>query len=204
MNDNHGNTPVSPPPDPLPLRDQIIEDLRAEFLSPLKLISYPILIGFFFPFLTVDWPVTSVIFSSLWIPLIATVGLVAFNERDLRREMKFWDWIYLVFILCLGAFTVEFVGIAIHTLTSLFHGQHNLDINFWDGVAIAYSIIGGISLSVSHSIGKRYRRKNISSKSRVFLIIPFTVFLVLSWIFEYQQNPHDPLRVIISYLQIQY
>lgn len=198
---DHGKMPIKPPSVPRPLHDQIKEDLIAEFRSPLKLISYSVLVGFLFPYLTLNWQTTVFIFSSLWVPTVATVGLVAFNERDLRHEMNFWEWIYLVYILCIGAFTVEFVGISVHTLTSLFHGQHNQAMNFWDGIAVGYTIIGGIGLSISHSIGRYYRHKNINDAQKALLAISFTVFLVLFWIIEYNQNPHDPLKMLIVYLQ---
>lgn len=161
------------------LKKQLTTKLLWAQLQPLRIISYAFLPGLFIPSLAIHWQSSTMIFSWLSALTAANIGYIAFNERKYLQKLGKKDALHWLAIIFIGIFTIEFTGISIHTLYSLFEGQPSDVLKFWNSMGIIFIFLGGSVLETIYCIGEKYSDKKIGVKDRGgLLLVIFSVVLL--------------------------
>lgn len=179
-------------------QNKISSGIWSIFLEPQKIVGYFFTIAVVIPLFKIPLESTLLIFGFSGLLAIANAGYVAFIEKDYRKKLGNFLWLYLLVVMTIATFIADFTGVYIHAMVGFHEENPNIDLTFWKVTAVVFSMVGGFTLSMVHNITIRINNSKVNPLQVMLLFILCVILLVFVMWTSYQNNPHDLLRSLVN------
>lgn len=173
------------------IKCDLAKRLLKEQLNPIRLLFFVFLPGMIITQLYVRPESSMMMMDYLPIIAVATVGFIAFEEREKLRKLNWKQGILWITILSVGVFTVEFLAFFVHSLASLFIAEGKLthEAEFWVIVATVFTGLGGIILGTIYFFSERIDRWIFSKVNEKYARLATAGFVIVVCGFSLWMNP---------------